>query len=62
LFFTGEPTGGCWPIYRSQSSIEGRELKTLDREGTPPRVEALRLHAGLTLAQSSGDHRCDNLC
>lgn len=41
----------CWPIYRGLSGIEGAELKALYREWTPQRVETLRLHAGLTLAQ-----------
>jgi hypothetical protein len=38
----------CWPIYRSVSGIAGREMQALYRQCSPQRVEALRLHAGLT--------------
>src|SRR3954454_15858009 len=39
----------CWASYRGLSGIEGRELRALYREWSPQRVEALRLHAGLSL-------------
>jgi len=41
----------CWQVYRGLSGIEGAELRALYREWTPQRIEALRLHAGLTLVQ-----------
>jgi hypothetical protein len=51
----------CWVSYRSLSGIEGRELKALYREWTPPRLEALRLHAGLTLDQLASKLRLSKL-
>jgi DNA-binding transcriptional regulator YiaG len=41
----------CWLGYRTVSGIEGRELKALYREWSPQRVETLRMHAGLNMAQ-----------
>jgi transcriptional regulator with XRE-family HTH domain len=41
----------CWAIYRGLSSVEGREARALYRQWSPPRLEALRLHAGLTLLE-----------